>query len=55
MTSEDDLWPIVNYLDDVSHSKVVPPTAVRGLRPVDRRSYEAGVHGAPGKRHEPTG
>lgn len=53
MTSEDDLWPIVNYLEDVSHSKVVPPTAVRRLRPVDRRSYEAGVHGAPGKG--PTG
>jgi hypothetical protein len=55
MTSEEDLWPIVNYLEDVRHRKVVPPTAARRLRLVDRRSYEAGVHRAPGPRHEPPG
>jgi hypothetical protein len=49
MTTEDDLWPIVNHLESVGHTKVVPPAGVRRLRPVDRRSYEAGVHGAPGR------
>jgi hypothetical protein len=50
MTSEEDLWPIVNHLEDVSHTRVMPLTTVRRLRPVDRRSYDAGVHGAPGKK-----
>jgi len=53
MASEEDLWPIVNHLEDVSHTRVMPLATVRRLQPVDRRSYEAGVHGAPGKRHEP--
>lgn len=49
MTSEEDLWPIVEHLGRVGHSKVVPPATARGLRPLDRRSYDAGLHGAPGK------
>jgi hypothetical protein len=50
MTSEDDLWPIVNHLEDVSHTKVVPPTGVRRLGRLDRRSYEAGLLGVPGRK-----
>jgi hypothetical protein len=50
MTSEEDLWPIVNYLEDVRHSKVIPPTGVRRLGRLDDRSYEAGLLGAPGRK-----
>jgi hypothetical protein len=49
MTTEEDLWPIVEYLDRVSHTKVVPPATVPGLRRLDGRSYDAGLLGAPGK------
>jgi hypothetical protein len=50
MTSEEDLWPIVNYLEDVRHTKVIPPTGVRRLGRLDRRSYEAGLLEAPGRK-----
>jgi hypothetical protein len=47
MTTEDDLWPIVEHLDRTHHTKVIPPPTARGLRRLDRRSYDAGLHGAP--------
>jgi hypothetical protein len=47
MTTEDDLWPIVEHLDRAHHTKVLPPTTARGLRRLDQRSYDAGLHGAP--------
>jgi hypothetical protein len=50
MTNEDDLWPIVEHLERVGHTKVMPPNSVRGLRSLDPRSYEAGLHGAPGRK-----
>ena len=50
MTTEDDLWPIVNYLEDVRHAKVIPPAGVRRLGRLDLRSYEAGLLGAPGRK-----
>jgi hypothetical protein len=49
MTTEDDLWPIVEHLDRVGHRKVVPPATARRLRRLDRRSYDSGLHGAPRK------
>jgi hypothetical protein len=49
MTTEEDLWPVVEHLDRVSHTKVVPPASVAALRRLDRRSYDAGLLGAPGK------
>ena len=49
MTTEDDLWPIVEHLEAISHAKVVPPTNARRLANLDRRSYDAGLHGAPGR------
>jgi hypothetical protein len=55
MTTEDDLWPITDHLGRVGHTRLLPPARVRRLRLVDRRSYEAGTHGAPGDRHEPPG
>ena len=53
MTTEDDLWPVVEYLERISHTAVVPPAAARRLAPVDRRSYDAGLHGAPGRHPAP--
>ena len=50
MTTEDDLWPIVQHLERIGHTKVIPPTSVRGLRSLDPRSYEAGLLGAPGRK-----
>ncbi len=50
MTTEDDLWPIVEHLERIGHSKLVPPGTARSLSLVDHRSYEAGLHGAPSRR-----
>jgi hypothetical protein len=49
MTTEDDLWPVVEYLEAISHTKVMASAATRRLPAVDRRSYDAGLHGAPGR------
>jgi len=47
MTSEADLWPIVEWLATVRHTKLVT-SAVGGRLPrVDPRSYKAGLLGAP--------
>jgi hypothetical protein len=47
MTAEDDLWPIVEWLSAVAHTKLVPTRVARRLPRVDPRSYRAGVLGAP--------
>jgi len=47
MTSEDDLWPILEHLVVVPHSVLIPPPADRRLPHVDRRSYDAGLRAAP--------
>ncbi len=47
MTAEDDLWPVMDHLVRVAHVELLPPAATRHLPRVDRRSYEAGLHGAP--------
>jgi hypothetical protein len=49
MTTEDDLWPVVEHLEAISHTKVIPPANARRLANLDRRSYDAGLHGAPGR------
>lgn len=49
MTTEEPLWPIVEHLESVGHTKVMPPAHARRLASVDRRSYDAGLHGAPGR------
>lgn len=41
MTSEDDLWPIAHYLEQIPHRSVLPPVARRGLTGVDRKSKAA--------------
>jgi hypothetical protein len=55
MTTDDDLWPIVEYLERISHAAVVPPAVARRLVTVDARSYDAGLHGAPGRHPAPRG
>ena len=47
MTAEDDLWPVVEHLSVISHTPLIPASAARRLPRLDRRSYDAGLHGAP--------
>ena len=51
MTAEDDLWQINDHLLQVAHTRLAPPAAARDLPWLDRRSYEAGIYGAPGPKH----
>jgi hypothetical protein len=51
MTAEDDLWEVNEHLVRARHTKILPTAAARGLPDLDRRSYEAGLHGAPGPKH----
>ncbi|GAC1460861.1 MAG: hypothetical protein NVS1B1_09980 [Candidatus Limnocylindrales bacterium] len=46
MTSEQDLWPILERLVVAPHSALIPPAAARRLPDLDRRSYDAGLHRA---------
>lgn len=47
MTAEEDLWPVVEHLAVIPHTRLIPAPAARRLAKLDRRSYEAGLHGAP--------
>lgn len=47
MTAEEDLWPITDHLARIPHAPLLPSGVARRLPMVDKRSYEAGVHGAP--------
>jgi len=47
MTAEEDLWPVVDFLAKAKHTKLIPAAVARRLPRVDRRSYDAGVLGAP--------
>lgn len=47
MTSEEDLWPIVEHLAVVPHTRLLDRAAERALPRLDPRSYAAGLHGAP--------
>ena len=47
MTSEDDLWPIVEHLAEVPHVRLLDRVTERALPPLDERSYRSGLHGAP--------
>ena len=47
MTAEEDLWPVVEHLTEIGHTKLFPPAAGRRLARLDKRSYDAGLHGAP--------
>ncbi|HET8567371.1 MAG TPA: hypothetical protein VFM93_00105 [Candidatus Limnocylindria bacterium] len=47
MTSEDDLWPIVDHLARIPHIPLLPPGTDRRLVRLDPRSYRSGLVGAP--------
>lgn len=47
MTAEEDLWPVVEWLAEASHTPLIGGAAAKRLPRVDRRSYRAGVLGAP--------
>ena len=47
MTAEEDLWPVVEWLSVAHHTPLVGRAVANRLPHVDRRSYQAGVFGAP--------
>ena len=47
MTAEEDLWPVVEWLSVAYHTPLVGRAVANRLPRVDRRSYQAGVFGAP--------
>lgn len=47
MTSEEDLWPVVEHLGLIPHTPLIPAAVGRRLARLDERSYAAGLHGAP--------
>ena len=49
MTSDDDLWPIVDHLAAIPHVPLFRRGAPR-LPRLDPRSYQSGIHGAPGRQ-----
>jgi hypothetical protein len=46
MTSERDLWEIGEYVGSIPHQPILTKTMIRRLRHVDRRLFEAGLHGS---------
>jgi len=46
MTSEEDAWCVPEYLVNARHYPLFPNKIARTLPRLDRRSYEAGMHGA---------
>lgn len=47
MTAEEDLWDVTDHLSVAPHIPLIPRSAERKLVRLDRRSYDAGLHGAP--------
>lgn len=47
MTAEEDLWPVVEFLARAKHTRLIARAVAARLPRVDRRSYQAGVLGAP--------
>jgi hypothetical protein len=45
MTSEDDVWCVVDKLIAAKHYPLFPDKVARSLPRLDRRSFEAGMHG----------
>jgi hypothetical protein len=45
MTSEEDVWCVVDKLIAAKHYPLFPDKVARALPRLDRRSYEAGLHG----------
>jgi len=45
MTSEEDVWCVVDKLIAAKHYPLYPDKVARSLPRLDRRSFEAGMHG----------
>jgi hypothetical protein len=45
MTSEEDVWCVPEYLIAARHYPLIPGKVARALPRLDRRSFEAGMHG----------
>lgn len=45
MTTSDPVWFIADYLLDIPHTRLMTPKVERNLTRVDRRLFEAGLHG----------
>ncbi len=45
MAAEDDVWFVAEALVAAKHCELVPHSVARGLPRLDRRSFEAGMHG----------
>jgi len=46
MTSEEDVWCVPEYLAEARHYPLFPHKVASALPRLDRRSYEAGMHGS---------
>jgi hypothetical protein len=46
MTAEQDVWFVSDYLFSVHHTPLLTPAQIRALTPVDRRTFESGLHGS---------
>jgi hypothetical protein len=46
MTAEEDVWCVTDLLVDARHYPLMPDKVARALPRVDRRSFEAGMHGS---------
>ena len=47
MTAEEDLWPVIDWLTEAGHTSLLARKVAKRLPRVDRRSFQAGVLGAP--------
>ena len=47
MTAEEDLWPVIDWLTEAGHTSLLARRVANRLPRVDRRSFQAGVLGAP--------
>ena len=47
MTTEADLWPVIDHFVGLRHAQLVPPGIAKRLPRKDPRSFGAGLHGAP--------
>jgi hypothetical protein len=49
MVSDEDLWPVAEYLERIPHVSLLPAGATRWLTPLDRRLKAAGLLYYPGR------
>lgn len=45
MTTDKDVWFIPEHLLDIPHTPLLPPGMAKRLHPLDKRSFDAGLHG----------